>query len=313
MGSDYLRGVLAACRVTGMLARLDLGEEYGNAPIILGTAGEMQAWKRNGPAAARRGRPPERGHQQRWRVRDGPCWHCGGPHLLRRCRRATPTMRVRLRALRRSGGLRRDGGDGHDPGDGAAAAAMTIPCATHTHPFGDMSLSASSEHEQKSEGSEVRIPEIELTDSEMPGLAEDPQELAADTRARGKETQVLAGAADAPQEEAQGAPPQSTRRGLRYLGQIHGQDMYLQVDAPPWRARLDTEAAPWMPSLPPSDARRPSGRLSNTDDVRQAMGYPAYSLRQRTRDAMGYALREGAAEEDNEETRSSSGAEGEAA
>ena len=42
MGPDYLRGVLAACRVTGMLARPDLGEQYGDAPIILGTAGEIR-------------------------------------------------------------------------------------------------------------------------------------------------------------------------------------------------------------------------------------------------------------------------------
>ena len=52
MGGDYLQGVLASCRVTGMLARLDLGEQYGNAPVLLGTAGDLRAWESFGPGKA---------------------------------------------------------------------------------------------------------------------------------------------------------------------------------------------------------------------------------------------------------------------
>ena len=36
MGDDYLRGVPASCRVTAMLARLNLGEQYSNVPVLLG-------------------------------------------------------------------------------------------------------------------------------------------------------------------------------------------------------------------------------------------------------------------------------------
>ena len=68
MGPDYLRGVLAACRVTGMLARLDLGEQYNNASLVLGTARELQDWERNGASAVRRGG----GHSNR--VAKGDRW-----------------------------------------------------------------------------------------------------------------------------------------------------------------------------------------------------------------------------------------------
>ena len=51
MGVDFQRGVLASSRVTGMLARLVLGENYDNTPMMLGPARELRAWESSGPAA----------------------------------------------------------------------------------------------------------------------------------------------------------------------------------------------------------------------------------------------------------------------
>jgi hypothetical protein len=150
MGKDYLRGVLASCRVTGMLARLDLGAQYGNTPVLLGTAVDLRAWEGIGSAATRHGRPPERGRPrgQEAERRTMACWHCGDRHHVRDCEDVSETMRARLLALHRNRGIRRN--KRRDPGGGAAAESARLP-------FGDRSMSKSPGKERKGEDGNQRL------------------------------------------------------------------------------------------------------------------------------------------------------------
>ena len=218
------------------------------------------------------------------------CYHCGGRHHVRECVDASETMRARLMAIHRTGGIRRD--NRVDTGGGAAAASARCP-------FGDMSMSESSGGERKSGDGYQDEP----TDPEMPRLTEDP---------------LPPGGGDPRQEEAEdtGTPMQQGRRYLGWTpqgGHIYEQPRGEREDTSPGRRTLDASAAPWQPPLPPSSPRSWPERFSSIDDVRQAMGYPRYSRVCGPRDASGDALRESTTEEDDVGTRGSSGAEKDAA
>ena len=88
------------------------------------------------------------------------CYNCGGPHHIRRCQTASAAMKTRLMALHRAGGSRH----GHRENPGTAAAAAMEAC-----PFGDMSMTGSSDGERHSGGGDYS----DVTDPEMPPLVED--------------------------------------------------------------------------------------------------------------------------------------------
>ena len=225
---DLLRGVLASCRLTGMMVRLDLGEQFGNAPLVLGTAGDLRAWESFGPAATRRNRPPERGRPrlQRARRRRMVYYRCGGHHHVRECPDASETMRERLMALHRTGGIRRNNRVG-------PSAAATPTCQ-----FGDMSMTESSGGERKSGDGD----QDQTTDPEMPTLTEDP---------------LPPDGGDPRQEEVEDAGPAvpMTVIGRRYLGwtrlggHIYERPREERENTGPEQRTLDASAAPWQPSL----------------------------------------------------------------
>ena len=134
---EILRSIMNSCRVTGMMAKLDLGEQFHHILLVVGTASALRAWDSCGAAATRRARPPERGdgRLRRARRRRMECYNCGGPHHVLKCQTASTAMRIRLMALNRTGGIRQV----HRGKPNTAAAAATESC-----PFGDMSVTGSS-------------------------------------------------------------------------------------------------------------------------------------------------------------------------
>ncbi len=159
---ELLRSVMTSCRETGMLAHLDLSEQFNHIPLVIGTASALRAWDSYGAATTQRTRPPERrdGRLRRARRRRMTCYNCGGPHHIRRCQTASAAMKTRLMALHRAGGIRR----GHRENPSTAAAAAMEAC-----PFGDMSMTGSSDGERHSGDGDYS----DVTDPEMPPLVED--------------------------------------------------------------------------------------------------------------------------------------------
>jgi hypothetical protein len=259
---DMLRGVLTACRVTGLMARLDLGEQFGNTTMMLGTAGDLSAWGSLDSAVTRRNRPPERRREGRYRRM--VCYHCGGRHHVRECPDASETMRNRLMALHRAGRIRQ-----FDCGMAGTAAATPWPVE-------DMDVTDSSGGEPKSGDGD----QGQTTDTDMPTLEEIP---------------VFAAGGDPRQDEAAaaGQAVPMTVNGRRYLGwtslggHVYEQPRENREETGSAQRKLDASAAPWQPPLPTSSQRAGLGSSPVTDDGRQALGGPGHSLRRRPRDAKG--------------------------
>ena len=294
-----------------MLARLDLGAQYGNTPVLLGTAVDLRAWEGIGSAATRHGRPPERGRPrgQEAERRTVACWHCGGRHHVRDCEDVSETMRVRLLTLHRNGGIRRD--NRGDPGGGAAGASARST-------FGDMSMSESSGEERKSGDGNQRLesgrgaaavrknircyicsgPHLrrhcnQRWDGAGPsvGVSVNREEAATDhvvptepEMPAPTEDPLPRGGGDPRQDEEAGAEGAPTQRGQRYLGwtpqggHMHERPMEVRGATSTARA-LDTTAAPWQPPLPSAGPRQTTSppsmwwlSPSDTRDQRRGTG-----------------------------------------
>ena len=179
-------------------------------------------------------------------------------------------------ALHRAGGIRQ----AHRGNPSTAAATTTVSC-----PFGDMSMTDSSGGERKSGDDD----QGNTTDPEMPPLVEDP---------------VPPDGGDPRQDEegdTSAAVPR-TVNGRRHLGwtRLRGHQYEKPRENREGTAQrmLDASAAPWQPPLPPSslrqqmlDASEGLGSSSGNNDVRQALGYPVYSLRRRPREDTDTAQR----------------------